>query len=127
MMLTHNPQAVEGFRHLGYPEYFMTYLGLAKLLAVIAIIYRRIPVLTEWAYAGLTFTFLAASYSHCSSGDPMSMVIPPLVFLGILMGSRHLGRRQDSSPSARNDGEDRILRLRLRMTAKTGFLAFGSE
>jgi len=93
MMLTHNPQAVEGFRHLGYPEYFMTYLGLAKLLAVITIIYRRIPVLTEWACAGLTFTFLAASYSHYSSGDPMSMVIPPLVFLGILMGSRHLGRR----------------------------------
>ena len=92
MMLTHNPQAVEGFHHLGYPEYFLTYLGLAKILGVTVIIFRRFPVLTEWAYAGLTFTYIAASYSHFSSGDPMSMVVPPVVFLAILFGSRHLGK-----------------------------------
>ncbi len=81
-----NPQVDIGFKHLGFPAYFRVELAIAKLLAAIVIILPAIPVrIKEWAYAGLAFAFVSASIAHGASGDGAGHVIPPLVFLGVLI------------------------------------------
>lgn len=81
MYLTHSAQLVAGFQTLGYPGYMLNILGLAKLLAAIALLQPFAPRLREWAYAGLTFTFIGAIWSHAATGTPFIM---PLVFLIVL-------------------------------------------
>lgn len=83
-------QNLVGIRHLGYPVYFMTILGTAKILGSMALVYKRFSRLTEWAYAGFTFTFLSAAYSHYAVRDSAEKVITPLVILMILWGSYYL-------------------------------------
>lgn len=78
---------VEVFGHLGYPLYFLTIMGIAKLLAVLAIVVPRFPRLKEWAYAGIFFVYFGAALSHFAAGDGVSAIIGPLVFAGITMGS----------------------------------------
>ena len=66
------PEAVVVFKHLGYPEYLLPFIGLAKVLAAIAIVFPRFPRIKEWAYAGLVFDVLGALYSHIAVGDPFA-------------------------------------------------------
>jgi len=55
---------------LGYPLYFVPFIGVAKILGVIAILVPGLPRLKEWAYAGLTFDLIAATYSLYSVPNP---------------------------------------------------------
>ena len=73
----------EAMDALGYPEYLMTILGVAKILGVIALLIPKMPLLKEWAYAGFTFDLLGAAASHAFIGDPIAEMIVPLVILGI--------------------------------------------
>lgn len=83
-----NPEVSEGFKHLGYPNYFRVELGIAKILGAIVLLVPKIPSqIKEWAYAGFGITFLSAAIAHSQSGDPLSMVITPLVIFGILSTS----------------------------------------
>jgi hypothetical protein len=68
---------------LGYPTYFLPFLGVAKLLGVIAVLVPGFPRLKEWAYAGFVFDLLAAMYSHISVGDPASQWM--IIFLPLLL------------------------------------------
>lgn len=54
---------------LGYPLYFLNIIGTWKILAVIAILVPRYPLVKEWAYAGLFFVMTGALVSHLASGD----------------------------------------------------------
>jgi len=56
--------------HLGYPKYIIPFLGVAKLLAAIAIIIPGFPRIKEWAYAGLVYDLAGATYSSIAMGDP---------------------------------------------------------
>ncbi len=58
--------------HLGYPNYLLPFLGVAKLLGIIAILVPGFPRIKEWAYAGLTFDLTGATFSTISVGDPAS-------------------------------------------------------
>lgn len=84
------PEAIEIFRHLGYPDYLLPFIGVAKLLGVVAVLLPRFPRLKEWAYAGLTFDVIGAFYSHISVGDAASFWIFPLVALALILGSYFL-------------------------------------
>jgi hypothetical protein len=66
---------VDGIMKLGYPAYIIPALGLAKVLAVVAIVWPAVPRLKEWAYAGLFFNMIGATVSHVASGDPAWNVI----------------------------------------------------
>jgi hypothetical protein len=55
--------AVQFIMHLGYPEYFIPFLGVAKVLGSIAILVPAFRKIKEWAYAGLFFDLMAAVYS----------------------------------------------------------------
>ncbi|HYC34425.1 MAG TPA: DoxX family protein [Candidatus Paceibacterota bacterium] len=67
--------------HLGYPLYFLTILGISKILGVLAILTPRRPRLKEWAYAGFFFTMAGAVFSHLSVGDSIKDIIPALLLL----------------------------------------------
>lgn len=72
---------VQGLDHLGYPHYIMAFLGIAKILGVIAILYGRFETLKEWAYAGFAFDLLLATYSHLSSGDGARASFPFIMLI----------------------------------------------
>jgi hypothetical protein len=80
------PQAVEFMTKLGYPYYFIPFIGVAKLLGVIAIVVPGYPRIKEWAYAGLFFDLIGATYSVMAIGSRPSewigMALP--ITIGIL-------------------------------------------
>lgn len=80
-------EAVEIFRHLGYPTYLLPFLGVAKLLGVIAVLQPWFGRLKEWAYAGLTFDLIGAFYSHLSVGDSAAFWIFPVIGLILVSAS----------------------------------------
>jgi len=76
-----NQQSVELVSHyLGYPVYIIAFLGVAKLLGAIALFIPGYPRMKEWAYAGLTFDLIGATYSMIAKAEPISgwifMIIP---------------------------------------------------
>ena len=81
--LTTAPQAVENFRHVGYPQQLRVLLGIAKLAGALVLIVPRLPTLKEWAYAGFTFMWIAAVVAHYLAGDG-AMSLLPLALLGSL-------------------------------------------
>lgn len=54
----------------GYPLYFLTILGVAKIFGVIAILIPRTPIIKEWAYAGFSYIVAAAAFTYISIGRP---------------------------------------------------------
>ena len=77
--------AMEGIKHLGYPEYFGTALVTFKIMGVLALVIPQIPKrVKEWAYAGFTFNFIFATISHGVVDGINVQTFFPLVILGIL-------------------------------------------
>lgn len=79
-------EAVVGFAKIGMPVYLLPFLGIAKTLGVIAILVPGYPRIKEWAYAGLVFDLLGATYALAASGQPVSnwifMALPLLLAAG---------------------------------------------
>lgn len=73
---------VEGFKPLGYPIYFISIIGVWKVLGIIAILIPGFKLLKEWAYAGLFFTMTGAAISHIAANDIHPQIVAPIV-LGI--------------------------------------------
>ena len=67
--LTTAPEAVENFRHVGYPQQLRVLLGIGKLAGAIVLLLPRLPTLKEWAYAGFTFMWIAAVVAHYLAAD----------------------------------------------------------
>lgn len=61
--ITQSPEAVKFITDLGYPKYFIPFIGVAKLLGSLAILIPSFKKIKEWAYAGLFFDLIAATYS----------------------------------------------------------------
>src|ERR1700712_5732384 len=70
---------VQGFKPLGYPDYFISIIGIWKVLGIIAILIPKFPLLKEWAYAGIFFVMTGAVISHIASNDLSVQIIAPLV------------------------------------------------
>jgi uncharacterized membrane protein YphA (DoxX/SURF4 family) len=72
--------AIEGFTKMGMPVYLLPFLGVAKVLGVIAILIPGYPRVKEWAYAGLVYDLLGATYSIKAAGQPavnwIGMAVP---------------------------------------------------
>ena len=58
-----------GITQLGYPVYFLTILGIWKILGVVAVLIPKFPLLKEWAYAGFFFAMSGAIFSHIALGN----------------------------------------------------------
>jgi hypothetical protein len=72
---------------LGYPVYFISFIGLAKVLGSIAILIPGLNKIKEWAYAGLFFDLAGAVYSGVAVAgtfDPMMLTMLVWIVPGIL-------------------------------------------
>jgi uncharacterized membrane protein YphA (DoxX/SURF4 family) len=85
--LLRSPKALEGITQLGYPAYFMTILGIWKLLGGAAVLLPGFPLVKEWAYAGMIFDLTGATASHIASGDDMRHILVPLVLAALVVAS----------------------------------------
>ncbi|MCW3110908.1 MAG: hypothetical protein JWQ09_5414 [Segetibacter sp.] len=77
----HTKSFVDIIVPLGYPIYFLTILGVWKILGVIAILIPKFGLLKEWGYAGFFFAMSGAVFSHIASGDSMNKMVPSLILL----------------------------------------------
>jgi uncharacterized membrane protein YphA (DoxX/SURF4 family) len=85
--VAHVKGTVDGFVHiLGYPAYFVTILGVWKVLGPIAILVPRFPRLKEWAYAGIFFDLTGAAASSAAVGGygPYAFHVLVPLFLALL-------------------------------------------
>jgi uncharacterized membrane protein YphA (DoxX/SURF4 family) len=86
--ILHVPQVRGLIDRLGYPQYFLTILGIWKLLGSIALVIPRFPRLKEWAYAGVFFDLTGAVGSLCASSlVDASTLAYPIVMMGVAAAS----------------------------------------
>lgn len=72
--------AIKGIHtDLGYPLYFVPFIGVAKLLGGTVILLPGFARVKEWAYAGLFFDLIAAVYLVKSIGAPTLDWLPVLI------------------------------------------------
>jgi uncharacterized membrane protein YphA (DoxX/SURF4 family) len=83
-LLFHAPHFTTDMARLGYPVYFLTILGVWKLLGVIAILWPGLPRLKEWAYAGMIFDLTSAVISRTVMGGDTFKILPP-VLVGVMV------------------------------------------
>jgi uncharacterized membrane protein YhaH (DUF805 family) len=104
-----DPVAVKGMHdELGYPLYFIPFIGVAKALGVVAILVPGYPRIKEWAYAGFAFDLLGATYSILSLGKPdwLFMLIPLAVFVAsysFYHKRKHLKGKYSNQPARSTD------------------------
>ncbi|RZK35582.1 MAG: DoxX family protein [Pedobacter sp.] len=87
--------------HLGYPLYFLTLLGIWKILFVVAILIPKFPLLKEWAYAGFFFAMSGAIFSHLAIGDGAKDFFGPTLLLILILVSWYF-RPADSKAISTN-------------------------
>jgi uncharacterized membrane protein YphA (DoxX/SURF4 family) len=74
-------EEVDMMTNLGYPLYFLTLLGIWKILGVVAVLIPKFPLLKEWAYAGFFFAMSGAVFSHVANGDGAKDFFGPLLLI----------------------------------------------
>ena len=82
-----NPGMSAAFQHIGYPDHLRVALAVAKLIGAVLLLAPVAARIKEWAYAGFTFTFIGAFLAHSAAGDPVNVLIMPLIFLLVLITS----------------------------------------
>ena len=87
VQLLHIQAEVDLMVNLGYPSYFLTILGVWKILGVIALLLPKLPVIKEWAYAGFFFTMSGAIFSHLAKGDDIVAYFGPTLLLVLTLVS----------------------------------------
>ena len=85
---------VEGITKLGYPAYIIPALGLAKVLAIVTLLWPGLPRLKEWAYAGIFFNMMGAVVSHVAHHDAAWSIVVTVTIAAITLASWAL-RPQD--------------------------------
>ena len=71
------PHFVSEMARLGYPAYFLTLFGLLKICGAAIVLAPGLPRLKEWAYAGLMFDAVFATFSRSAIGDTFIADIAP--------------------------------------------------
>ncbi|MEZ4773557.1 MAG: DoxX family protein [Bacteroidia bacterium] len=74
-------EEVELMTRLGYPNYFMTIIGVWKIFGVITVLIPKFPLVKEWAYAGFFFAMSGAIISHFAVADAAIEYFGPTLLL----------------------------------------------
>ncbi len=80
-------EEVDFIINMGYPAYFLTILGIWKILGAVAVLIPKFPLLKEWAYAGFFFAMSGAVFSHLALGNSVKEIFPPFLLLILTVGS----------------------------------------
>lgn len=84
-MYFNDTDKVKGFfKFFQYPTYLVIPLAIAKILAVIAILWNGIDWIKEWAYAGIFFDLVLATLAHNAAGHSLGLSV---IALGLLIVS----------------------------------------
>jgi hypothetical protein len=83
-------EAADIFKQMQFPEYLMRFIGIAKLLGVVAVLYPGFPRLKEWAYAGLFFDLAGVLYGSLALGTSFMSVVPPMSIFFILLFASYI-------------------------------------
>lgn len=81
VQLIQTDEEVQKMNDLGYPSYFMTMIGVWKILGVIAVLIPKFPIIKEWAYAGFFFLMSGAIFTHLAVGDEAIEYFGPALLL----------------------------------------------
>jgi DoxX-like protein len=80
--------AIDGIRHLGFPDYFRVELAMGKIIGGIILLVPMIRGrLKEWTYAAFGITFISAAIGHLAVGDGVAVAAQPLIGLAIMIVS----------------------------------------
>lgn len=74
-------EEVRKMKELAYPMYFLTIIGVWKLLGVLAVLIPKYPLVKEWAYAGFFFLMTGAIISHLAVEDNAVEYFGPTLLL----------------------------------------------
>jgi len=74
-------------KQLGYPQYFIPFIGLAKTLGAIVLLIPGFPRIKEWVYAGFVYDLSAATYSSIAIGESVSKWGFMIIFFILVAGS----------------------------------------
>lgn len=99
--IINNSDSVKIITGIGFPANLNPLLGVAKLLAVVAILIPGYPRLKEWAYAGLTFDLIGATYAIIAVGTPVNKWIFMLLFFAVLAAA-YIFYRKKLNQTAKN-------------------------
>jgi len=92
----HAPALLETAHRLGYPDYLLTLLGIAKIIGAPLLLVQRFPRLKEWVYAGFCFDLGSAIISHTMVGDTLIQTFPA-VFCATLLALSYWSYRKRGS------------------------------
>ena len=98
---------VDLFNRLGYPIYFLTILGIWKILGVVAVLVPRFPLLKEWAYAGFFFAMSGAVLSHLASGSGALDYFGPVLLIVLTVTSWYFRPEERKVVSAHQETSNR--------------------
>jgi len=80
-----SPNAIQGLRDLGFPDFFRLQLAVMKILAALILIYPKAPVmLKEWSYAGVAFFLITALVAHVAHKDSVWISVLLVVLMMVL-------------------------------------------
>jgi DoxX-like family len=71
---------------LGYPVYFIPFIGVAKALGSVVLVVPGFNRIKEWAYSGLMFDLVAAIYSLIAVGNGFlqwGFLLLPMLFCAL--------------------------------------------
>lgn len=80
VQLINEQTTVDFMVEAGYPLYFLTILGVGKILGVIAILIPKTPLIKEWAYAGFFYIVAGAAYTYIATDN-----LDDIYHLGLLL------------------------------------------
>ena len=84
--ITKNPSVWDRTLLMGYPPYFITALGIAKIAGVIVLVIpNKLSWLKEWVFAALFFDVIFAFISGYSFAGISEIVKPVVAFVLILI------------------------------------------
>ena len=98
--LARNPTVVAALTTIQFPDYMADVLGIAKILALLALLVPGFARLKEWAYAGLVFVYVGAAACHYAVGDTLAAILTPAALGVIALASWALrpASRRDPKP-----------------------------
>lgn len=87
VQIIHMDEEVQKMSTLGYPVYFLTIIGIWKIIGVIAVLVPKFPLVKEWAYAGFFFLMSGAIFTHLAVGDEAVEYFGPTLLIVLTMVS----------------------------------------
>jgi|SRR5579872_5612139 len=102
-LVLRDPHFVAEMTRLGYPGYFLPFLGIWKVLGAVVVLVPGARYLKEWAYAGMIFDITGAIVSRAAAGDHGPELFLPFAIAGLVALSwalRPQDRRLSGSSAA---------------------------